>query len=173
MKPLADRHSVPLYETRRHLKYIGELIKNVKIAMGREEGTGLSIRNHLPEKDGAPVCLPLAEMVARRRLSVKHQREALFKKVGSRYTVRVNLSLGPGLQQRLLEKLSHDWEKFDGQKVTRLDRTDGLKMIREDGSWVLMRVSGTDPVVCVYCEAPSRDQLDRLVESAKAFVLNP
>ncbi len=173
MDAVADYHHVPVYQTPVGFKYIGELIKEDKLALGGEESAGLSIRGHLPEKDGILACLLVAEAVACRGQTVKEQIQALFKKVGSRYTVRVNLSLVPGTEQRLLEKLNHNWEKFDGRKVTRLDRTDGLKMIREDGSWVLIRVSGTEPVVRVYCEAPSRDQLDRLVESAKAFVLNP
>lgn len=170
---VADYHHVPVYQTPVGFKYIGELIKEDKLVLGGEESAGLSIRGHLPEKDGILACLLVAEAVAQRGQTVGEQIQALFKKVGSRYTVRVNLALDPGVQQRLLEKLSRDWEKFDGQKVTRLDRTDGLKMIREDGSWVLMRASGTEPVVRVYCEAPSQDQLDRLVKSAKAFVLNP
>ena len=74
------------------------------------------------------------------------------------------------MQQRLVGKLARDWEKFDGQKLAKIDRTDGLKMVREDGSWVLMRLSGTEPVVRVYCEAASQAELERLANSAKAFV---
>ncbi len=169
---VADYHHVPVYQTPVGFKYIGELIKEDKVVLGGEESAGLTIRGHLPEKDGILACLLVAEAVARRGLSVKQQLEALFKKVGPRYTVRVNLSLDPGVQQRLLEKLARDWEKFDGQKVAKIDRTDGLKMIREDGSWVLMRLSGTEPVVRVYCEAPSQEELERLVDSAKAFIFN-
>ena len=76
------------------------------------------------------------------------------------------------VQQRLVEKLKRDWDKFGSEKVAKIDRTDGLKMIREDGSWVLMRLSGTEPVVRVYCEADSPEKLARLVESAKSFVFS-
>ncbi len=169
---VADYHHVPVYQTPVGFKYIGELIKQDKIVLGGEESAGLSIRGHLPEKDGILACLLVAEAVARRELSVKRQIEALFKKVGPRYPIRMNLSLGPDTQRRLLEKLKRDWAKFDGQRVVKIDRTDGLKMIREDGSWVLMRLSGTEPVVRVYCEAPSPNELNRLVESAKEFVFN-
>jgi len=93
--------------------------------------------------------------------------------VGTFYPVRINLSLDANIKTRLLEKLQRDWDKFDGQKVVKIDRTDGLKMVREDGSWVLMRPSGTEPVVRAYCEAPSPEELDRLVSAAKSFVLNP
>ena len=87
--------------------------------------------------------------------------------------MRINLSLSPEVKTRLLEKMQRDWNKFGTQKVTKIDRTDGLKMIREDGSWVLMRPSGTEPVVRVYCEAASPEELGRLVKAAQAFVMNP
>jgi len=167
---VADYHHVPVYQTPVGFKYIGELIKEDKIVLGGEESAGLTIRGHVPEKDGILACLLVAEAVARRGLSVKQQMEALFKKVGPCYPVRVNLRLAPDVQSRLLQKLTRDWEQFDGRKVAKIDRTDGLKMIREDGSWVLMRLSGTEPVVRVYCEAASPTELDSLVKAAKGFV---
>ncbi|PYV07667.1 MAG: phosphoglucomutase, partial [Acidobacteria bacterium] len=140
--------------------------------LGGEESAGLSIRGHVPEKDGILACLLVTEAIARRGLTVRQQLEELFKKVGPCYPVRLNLTLEPEVQQRLVEKLKRDWDKFDSEKVVKIDRTDGLKMIREDGSWVLMRLSGTEPVVRVYCEADSPEKLARLVESAKSFVFS-
>ena len=170
---VANYHHVPVYQTPVGFKYIGELIKQDKIVLGGEESAGLTIRGHVPEKDGILACLLVAEAVARRGLSVKQQLEALFKKVGPCYTARINLSLQPDAQRRLLGKLAQDWDKFDSQKIAKIDRTDGLKMILANGSWVLMRASGTEPVVRVYCEAPAKTDLDRLLESAKAFVFSP
>ena len=170
---VAQYHNVPVYQTPVGFKYIGELIKEDKIVLGGEESAGLTIRGHLPEKDGILACLLVAETVARRGQSVKKQIEALFKKVGPWYTVRINLHLEPKVKDQLLKKLKRDWDKFDGRKVVRIDRTDGLKMIRDDNSWTLMRPSGTEPVVRVYCEAGSQAELDHLVASAKNFVLNP
>lgn len=170
---VASYHGVPVYQTPVGFKYIGELIKEGKVAIAGEESAGLSIRGHLPEKDGILACLLVAEMVAKRGRSVKQQLEALYRKVGPWYTVRVNLALTPEVKERLLPRLARDWTAFDGETVVRIDRTDGLKLIREDGSWVLMRPSGTEPVVRVYCEAPSEAELERLVHAAKALVFNP
>ncbi len=170
---VAKYHNVPVYQTPVGFKYVGELIKEDKIVLGGEESAGLSIRGHLPEKDGILACLLVAEAVARRGQTVKQQLKALFEKVGPCYTTRINLALDPPVKERLLEKLQRDYDKFDSRKVAKIDRTDGLKMISEDGSWVLMRPSGTEPVVRVYCEAPSQTELDRLIASAKAFVFNP
>lgn len=170
---VANYHHVPVYQTPVGFKYIGELIREDKLALGGEESAGLTIRGHLPEKDGILACLLVAEAVAARGQSVNQQLAALFKKVGPFYSVRVNLNLNPEVQDCLIKKLSRDWEKFNGRKVVKTDRTDGLKMIRDDSSWVLMRPSGTEPVVRVYCEASSPAELASLVASAKAFVFNP
>jgi phosphoglucomutase len=173
MDAVAKYHGVPLYQTPVGFKYIGELIKEDKIVLGGEESAGLSIRGHLPEKDGILACLLVAEAVARRGASVKQQLAALFQKVGAVENVRINLRLEPDVQKRLLAKLQRDWEKFDSRLVRKIDRTDGLKMILDDRAWVLMRPSGTEPVVRVYCEAPTQPELDRLVAAAKAFVFEP
>ena len=172
MDLVARHHNVPIYQTPVGFKYIGELIKEDKIVLGGGESAGLTIRGHVPEKDGILACLLVAEAVATRGQSVKQQIDALFKKVGAVYSVRINLSLEPPVKKRLLAKLARDWEKFDSRSVDRIDRTDGLKMIMADGSWVLMRPSGTEPVVRVYCEAPGKSDLDRLVQSAKEFVFS-
>jgi len=170
---VAKNHGVPLYQTPVGFKYIGQLVKEDKIVLGGEESAGLTIGGHLPEKDGILAGLLVVEMVARRGLSLRQQLEALFKKVGAFYNVRINLHLAPDVQQRAIEKLKRDWDKLDSYKVAKIDRMDGLKMILQDGSWVLMRPSGTEPVVRVYCEASSLEELDRLESSARAFVLNP
>ncbi|HEV2352546.1 MAG TPA: phosphoglucomutase/phosphomannomutase family protein [Terriglobia bacterium] len=173
MDAVAKLRHGPVYQTPVGFKYIGELIKDDRIALGGEESAGLTIRKHIPEKDGILACLLVAEMVARRGLSLKQQLEALFKETGPFYMTRLNLSLAGDVQQRLAAKLTQDVNQFDSQAVAKIDRTDGLKIIREDGSWVLMRPSGTEPVVRVYCEASSRSELDRLAGAARKFVLNP
>jgi phosphomannomutase len=173
MDAVADYHHVPLYQTPVGFKYIGELIMEDKIALGGEESGGLSIRHHLPEKDGVLAGLLVAEAVARRGMSVKQQLEALFEKVGRVENVRINLHLQPDVQKRLFEKLQRDWETFDRRPVRKIDRTDGLKMLFDNREWVLMRPSGTEPVVRVYCEAPTPDELNQLVAAAKKFVYEP
>src|SRR5471030_450765 len=90
---MADYHKVPLYETPVGFKYIGELINEDKIAIGGEESAGLTIRGHVPEKDGILAGLLVAEMVAKRRKSLGQQLKELFVKVGSFYPVRENFHL--------------------------------------------------------------------------------
>lgn len=167
---VARHHNVPVHETPVGFKYIGELIKQDKITIGGEESAGLSIYGHVPEKDGILACLLVTEMVARRRASLEEQLEALFKKVGAYYPVRVNLHLAEAARDQVAQRIRRDPKSFDGRQVAGVNRTDGLKLLFEDESWVLMRLSGTEPVVRCYCEAHSEKDTRALVEAAQRFV---
>src|SRR5207244_11528318 len=101
---LAEHHGVKLYETPVGFKYIGELIKADKIAIGGEESAGLSIRYHVPEKDGIIAGLLCCEMVAKRGKSLGQQLQELFAKVGSFYPIRENFRLTQEGQAKFTEK---------------------------------------------------------------------
>ena len=169
---LADYHKVPLYETPVGFKYIGELIIADKIAIGGEESAGLTIRGHVPEKDGIIAGLLVAEMVAVRGKSLGTQLKELFAKVGSFYPVRENFHLTPEVKAAFTEKMKADPTELGGRKVSSVVRTDGLKLILEDGSWVCYRLSGTEPVVRAYTEARSEQDMEALKAAAEKFVLS-
>ncbi|MDR3750774.1 MAG: phosphoglucomutase/phosphomannomutase family protein [Terracidiphilus sp.] len=169
---LAEYHKVRLYETPVGFKYIGELINGDKIAIGGEESAGLTIRGHVPEKDGVLAGLLVAEMVAVRGKSLGVQLRELFAKVGSFYPVRENFRLTPELKAAFTEKIKTDPTELSGRKVTQVVRTDGLKLILDDGSWVCYRLSGTEPVVRAYTEARNEHDMEALKVAAEKFVLS-
>lgn len=169
---LAEHHGVPLYETPVGFKYIGELILADKITIGGEESAGLTIRGHVPEKDGVIAGLLVAEMVARRGKSLRTQLDELFAKVGSFYPVRENFHLTEQAKASFTKKLKADPSELSGRKVVGVVRTDGLKLVLEDGSWVCYRLSGTEPVVRAYTESRKAADMASLSEAAKAFVLS-
>jgi alpha-D-glucose phosphate-specific phosphoglucomutase len=169
---LADYHQVPLFETPVGFKFIGELILQDKIAIGGEESAGLTIRGHVPEKDGIIAGLLVAEMVAKRGKSLGTQLSELFGKVGSFYPVRENFHLTPDAKANFTQKLKVDPTELGGRKVTAVVRTDGLKLVLDDGSWVCYRLSGTEPVVRAYTEARDKDDMAALSAAAKEFVLS-
>jgi len=169
---LADHHKVPLFETPVGFKYIGELIIADKIAIGGEESAGLTIRGHVPEKDGVIAGLLVAEMVATRGKSLDVQLRELFAKVGSFYPVRENFRLTPEVKAAFTQKLKTDPTELSGRKVTSVVRTDGLKLILDDGSWVCYRLSGTEPVVRAYTEARNEHDMESLKAAAEKFVLS-
>lgn len=167
---LADHHKVRLYETPVGFKYIGELIKEDKIAIGGEESAGLSIRHHVPEKDGVLAGLLCCEAVARRGKSLRAQLRQLFAEVGSFYPLRENFRLTPEVKEKFTTKLRANASDFCGRKVAKADRTDGLKLVFDDGSWVCYRLSGTEPVVRVYTEARSEQDQAKLSAAAKQWI---
>ncbi len=168
---IAEKNGVPLYETPVGFKYIGELINADKIAIGGEESAGLTIRGHVPEKDGVLAGLLITEMVARRGKSLGTQLQELFGEVGSYYPHRENFRLTPEVKTKFTEKVKGDPTELGGRKVASIVRTDGLKLILDDGSWVCYRLSGTEPVVRVYSEVRRQEDSARLSEAAKAWVM--
>ncbi len=168
---VAEHHKIELYETPVGFKYIGELIKQDKIAIGGEESAGLTIRHHVPEKDGVLAGLLLCEMVARRGKSLGMQLKELFAQVGSYYPERQNFRLTDEAKTKFTTKLGTNPTEFAGRKVSQIVRTDGLKLVLDDGSWVCYRVSGTEPVVRVYTEARSQEDLAKLSAAAKRWAI--
>ena len=167
---LAKHHEVELHETPVGFKYIGELIMQDKIAIGGEESAGLSIRHHVPEKDGLLAGLLCCEAVARRGKSLGQQLKAISNQVGSYFPERQNFRLTPEVKDKFTEKLKSDPRDFCGHPVNQVVRTDGLKLVFSDGSWVCYRLSGTEPVVRVYTEARSEKGLEKLSTAAKHWI---
>jgi phosphoglucomutase len=167
---LAQHHGIPLHETPVGFKYISELIKADKIVIGGEESAGLSIRHHVPEKDGILAGLLCCEMVARRGTPMGQQLKKLFVEVGSFYPMRENFHLTREVKEKFTGKLQVEPQEFFGRRVRNVVRTDGLKLVFDDGSWVCYRLSGTEPVVRVYSEAAGEPELQKLSAAAKRWI---
>ena len=172
---LVDRvalaRGLPVYETPVGFKYIGELINEDKIVIGGEESAGLSIKGHYPEKDGILACLLAAEAVASRGASLTEQLKELYGRVGKLESGRIGIRLTPQLMESLGDKLKEDPREIGGRRVERTNRMDGVKFIFADGSWLLMRPSGTEPVVRIYAESESAKDLEVLLEQGHKFLL--
>lgn len=178
---LARQLEVPLHETPVGFKYIGELIDRDAIAIGGEESAGLSIRHHVPEKDGIIAGLLCCEMVARRGKTLREQLQTLFGKVGSFYPLRQNFRLTPEVKQKFTAKMgavsggpggNGGPRDFFGRAIGEIVQTDGLKLVFADGSWVCYRISGTEPVVRVYSEARTEAELQQLSGDAKRWIFD-
>jgi alpha-D-glucose phosphate-specific phosphoglucomutase len=168
---IAEKHGIELHETPVGFKYIGELINKDKIIIGGEESAGLTIRGHVPEKDGVLAGLLVTEMVARRGKNLGTQLKELFAQVGSYYPRRENFRLTPEVKAKFTEKVKGDPTELGGRKVSSIVRTDGLKLILDDGSWVCYRLSGTEPVVRVYTEVRKESDSESLSKAAKDWVM--
>jgi alpha-D-glucose phosphate-specific phosphoglucomutase len=168
---VAKLHGVRVYETPVGFKYVGPLLREDKIALGGEESAGMTIRGHLPEKDGILACLLVGEMISARQASLSDQLHDLFRRVGREFwPVRENLHVSNDVQAKLPNRLKADFKEFAGHRVSRTDRTDGLKLILDDDTWLLMRLSGTEPIVRVYAEAATPAASKNLADQAREWV---
>jgi phosphoglucomutase len=168
---VAEARGLPVYETPVGFKYIGELINENKIVIGGEESAGLSIKGHYPEKDGILACLLAAEAVAARGTSLTEQLNELYARVGKLESGRTGIRLTPEIMKALPDKLKQDPKEIGGRRVDRTNRLDGVKFIFADGSWLLMRPSGTEPVVRIYAESESAKDVEVLLEQGNRYLL--
>jgi len=168
----AKSHGQSIFQTPVGFKYIGQLIREDKIALGGEESAGLTIRGHIPEKDGILACLLVAEMMAARGASIGEQIRAMFKKLGREFwPVRENLHLSDEQKANAVKRVAVDASTLVGRKVVSIDRTDGAKFVFEDGSWMLLRLSGTEPLLRLYVEAESAAASEKLTKEVTKWVL--
>jgi phosphoglucomutase len=168
---VAENRGLKLYETPVGFKFIGELINKDEIILGGEESAGLSIRGHFPEKDGILACLLAAEAVAARGKSLTEQLNELYSRVGKLESGRIGVKLTPEVAQKLKEKLAEQPTEISGRKIENVNRMDGVKFIFADGSWMLLRPSGTEPLVRVYAEAENKEDLEVLLEQGRNYLL--
>ena len=152
-------------------KYIGKAIAEGKIAIGGEESAGLSIRGHVPEKDGILACLLAAEARARRGKSLLRQVHELWEKVGKIVSARVNVAYDPERRDEVARRVKTFPKEFSGRKVVRVDETDGVKLLLEGGAWFLVRLSGTEPVMRFYAESGEERDLEKLIADGKKLIL--
>jgi phosphoglucomutase len=168
---VAKERNLTLHETPVGFKFIGELINRDEIILGGEESAGLSIRGHYPEKDGIIACLLAAEAVAVRGVSLTEQLNELYRRVGKLESGRIGVKLTDDVAAKLKEKLEREPDQIGGRKVEKINRLDGVKFIFADGSWMLMRPSGTEPLVRIYAESESKEDLSKLLEDGKQYLL--
>lgn len=161
---------VPVHETPVGFKYIGALMEQEPIIVGGEESGGLSVKGHVPEKDGILACLLMAELVATERKSLGQILRVLAKHIGEFHTERINIPVAPEHRNALLARLASGLERIGSFKVERCVTTDGFKFLLPEGEWVAFRASGTEPLFRCYLEARSAAHLKQLREACRQLL---
>lgn len=160
---IAKAHDVPLRETPVGFKYIAEIMAKEPIIIGGEESGGLTVHGHVPEKDGILACLLMAEVVAQAGKNLSAVLKGLYQQYGGFFTDRLNLKLKDGLKEVMTAKLKENPPTdIAGQKVAEIVRKDGTKFILANGEWLMVRFSGTEPLMRCYMEAHTTEGLERL-----------
>ena len=168
---VARRHGVPVHQTPVGFKYLGELILQDKVFLAGEESAGMSMTGHVPEKDGILAGLLAAEMVAAKGQSIAKLRQDLFARVGALHSAREDFKVTPEETARLRQAMKAPPGSLGGRAVSRTTVLDGLRLDFDDGAWLLMRPSGTEPVVRYYVEAPTERELGELMRTGKAVLI--
>jgi alpha-D-glucose phosphate-specific phosphoglucomutase len=163
---IAAKHNLDLVETPVGFNHIADLMLNNGVLMGGEESGGMSIKGHIPEGDGVLMGLLILEVMADAGVPLHEVVEDLLQEYGPVHYKRVDLKLSrPVAKSQMVEYLKASApSQIDGVTLEELQTRDGVKYYLNDGSWLLIRPSGTEPVLRVYAEAPAVDRVTALLK---------
>jgi phosphomannomutase len=165
LNKLGQLYGVPVYETGVGFKYIAPKMVEVDAMIGGEESGGYAFRGHVPERDGILAGLYFLDMMVRTGKKPSQLLDLLFAKVGPHYYSRIDTHFD---RQRTAEIRANVAaarpERIGGLKVTDIVTIDGFQYIMEDGGWLLIRFSGTEPIIRVYCETTHANRVDDILE---------
>ncbi|MBI3161747.1 MAG: phosphoglucomutase/phosphomannomutase family protein [Chloroflexi bacterium] len=166
---LAKRYGLKLYETPVGFNHIADYMMKEDVLIGGEESGGISFKGHIPEGDGPIMGLLLVEMIASAKKSLYDMVEDLLADVGPAMYERADLRLSrPIAKAEMTEMLTQKAPaEIGGQRVDEVSQRDGVKYIMADDSWLLIRPSGTEPVLRVYAEGRSMDMVRALLDYGK------
>ncbi len=165
---ICEKYGLTMHETPVGFKYICHLMRERDILIGGEEAGGIGFKNYIPERDGILSGLLVLEMMAHRGASLPAILSRIEKEYGSFFYRRVDIEYPDRLKKRLMKTLkTNPPKKVLGKKIVDVKSYDGVKLIREDKSWLLLRLSGTEPILRVYSEAPRDAEALRLLEAGK------
>lgn len=167
---VATSHGLTVHETPVGFKYIGELLAKGEVVLGGEESAGMSIQGHVPEKDGILACALTAEMVAHTGKTLKALLAELFLRVGPVYTKREDMTVDETVRESLDRVVAHPPDSFAESEVTQVNTLDGCKLLLKDGSWFLIRPSGTEPIVRCYGEAHTQERLTHIMKAGRELL---
>jgi phosphomannomutase len=166
---IAKHLGIKLYETPVGFKYISALMEQKDILVGGEEAGGIGFRNYVPERDGTLAGLLLLEMMVYRNKSIDKIVAQMEEAFGRYYYLREDLKLKPG--QRVKDVREIRPKKLVDSKVMKINDIDGIKLICEDESWLMLRPSGTEPLMRIYAESKSLETASKLLTQGKELVL--
>jgi phosphomannomutase len=165
---LAARYGLRLFETPIGFKHICELMLKEDILMGGEESGGLGVKGHIPERDGILMALLLLEAMAVNGKGLRQLLNETMDEIGHFFYRRIDHRIAEDAKERLVSRLrTEPPAEIAGRMVVATNFSDGFKFFFENGDWLLIRPSGTEPVLRLYSEATSTERVDQLLGEAE------
>jgi len=165
---LGALYGVPVHETGVGFKFLGPRMRETDALIAGEESGGFAFRGHMPERDGILSGLYILDLIARRGKDLPGLITELFDKVGPHYYDRIDITMTEEARARVQDTISGlEPREIAGLTVIGVDRTDGLRFLLEDGAWALIRLSGTEPLMRIYTEVRSEDQVQPVLQAVK------
>ena len=170
-RKLAAKYNVPVYETPVGFKYVGPKMMETGAMMGGEESGGFGFAGHIPERDGILSGLYLLDLMINLKKSPSQLIEYLFSQVGAHYYDRIDLAIPADQREATLARVRTSRpQRIAGLKVTDIDTLDGFRYVLEDGGWLLVRFSGTEPLVRVYTETTASEKVQPILADGRKLV---
>jgi len=168
---LAARYDIPVYETPVGFKYVGPKMMETGAIMGGEESGGFGFAGHVPERDGILAGLFLLDLVVKLKKTPSQLVEYLFSLVGPHYYDRIDIRLPADQRDAIWTRVKESKPKgIAGLQVTSTDTLDGFRYLLEDGSWLLVRFSGTEPLVRIYTETTNQEKVQAILADGRKIV---
>jgi phosphomannomutase len=167
---LGEMFNVPVYETSVGFKYIAPVMLAENALIGGEESGGYGFRGHIPERDGILAGLYFLDLMVKTGKTPSELLDYLYSKVGPHHYERVDMEFPAGERQAIINRIKDNPpESIDGVKVVKFDTSDGFRFILADNTWLLIRFSGTEPVLRIYAESDSPARVKKLLETGKGL----
>jgi phosphomannomutase len=168
---LGTIYGVPVHETGVGFKYVAPKMTETDALIGGEESGGYAFRGHVPERDGILGGLFFLDLMCRTKLKPSQLLDRLFAQVGPHFYDRIDIVIEESQREKLLGKLKAFLPRqVAGMDVARTNFSDGFKYILKDESWLLFRFSGTEPLVRIYSEAPSKERITAILEEGRKLL---
>jgi alpha-D-glucose phosphate-specific phosphoglucomutase len=168
---LGKLFDVDVYETPVGFKYVAPLMMEENAIIGGEESGGYGFRGHIPERDAILAGLYFLDFMVKTRKTPSQLLDYLYSKVGSHYYDRRDFHISAAKRQAILNRLnSSSPDSIAGSKVTKVDTIDGFRLFLGDESWLLIRFSGTEPLIRIYSEAESLERVRVLLDEGRKLI---
>jgi len=162
---LGEIYNVPVYETSVGFKYVAPIMKANNALIGGEESGGYGFRGHVLERDGILAGLYFLDLMLKTGKTPSQLIDYLYSKVGPHYYQRQDFTFPENERPAIAKRITNNSpQSIDGVKVAKSDTTDGFRFILADTTWLLIRFSGTEPLLRIYAESNSPARVDRLLE---------